>query len=72
MQALHVQGTSRFTPEELRSFKQKIWSTLDGMLAGSKKSSDGDGVFWALGHDHPTEADACLFAFIVSSLITTA
>jgi len=32
----------------------------------------GDGPFWALGGDEPTEVDATLFGFIASSLICEA
>jgi len=74
---LHGQGTSRFTNEELSWFKQEIWGTIAGLLQASKKEAQSrerraDGPFWALGGDQPTEADATLFGFIISVLISTA
>ncbi len=72
---LHGQGTLRFTNEELTSFKHDIWGTIAGLLQASKTeatSQNTDDPFWALGGDRPTEADATLFGFIISVLISTA
>ncbi|KAI0161780.1 putative glutathione S-transferase [Hypoxylon sp. FL1284] len=71
---LHGQGTGRFTAEEIASFRLEIWKSLDALLKASRSSSKDDNStsFWALGGDQPTEADTCLFAFIVSVLICTA
>ncbi|KAI1765478.1 hypothetical protein GGR53DRAFT_261512 [Hypoxylon sp. FL1150] len=71
---LHGQGTGRFTADEIAAFRLEIWEGLSALLVASRsrnKSGDSD-PFWALEGDHPTEADACLFAFIVSTLIATA
>ncbi|KAI1379304.1 hypothetical protein F4677DRAFT_327867 [Hypoxylon crocopeplum] len=76
---LHGQGTGRFTAEEIAAFRRDIWEGLSSLLITSrsssstnKKSNSGDGPFWILGGDYPTEADACLFGFIVSVLVCTA
>lgn len=72
---LHGQGTLRFTNEEVTMFKHDIWGTIAGLLQASKKevgSQSADDPFWALGGDQPTEADAVLFGFIISVLISTA
>ncbi|KAI2468610.1 hypothetical protein F4781DRAFT_432136 [Annulohypoxylon bovei var. microspora] len=73
---LHAQGTGRFTDEEIDEFRHEIWEGLSALLTASQsnssKLSDNDMPFWILGGDHPTEADTCLFGFIVSALICTA
>lgn len=73
---LHGQGTLRFTNEELTVFKHDIWSTIAGLLQASKTEaqtiSKPDDPFWALGGAQPTEADATLFGFIISVLLSTA
>lgn len=70
---LHGQGTLRFTNEELTGFKHDIWGTIAGLLQTSKaEAKEADEPFWALGGDQPTEADATLFGFVISVLISTA
>lgn len=72
---LHGQGTSRYTPDEIRSFRHEIWEAISDLLMSAKAAANlgvRRSPFWALGGDHPTEADATLFAFIVSVLICTA
>ncbi|KAI1775343.1 hypothetical protein F4818DRAFT_416348 [Hypoxylon cercidicola] len=71
---LYGQGTGRFTAEEIAVFRREIWEGFSELLVASRSSSkDDDGEpFWALGGSNPTEADASLFAFIVSVLICTA
>lgn len=69
---LHGQGTGRFTDDELRASKSEIWESIDGLLRASRGASAGDGPFWVLGGEEPTEADATLFGFVVSVLISTA
>ncbi|KAI0828429.1 hypothetical protein F5Y06DRAFT_283176 [Hypoxylon sp. FL0890] len=71
---LQGQGTGRFTAEEIAAFRHEIWEGLNALLATSRSNSTAskDDPFWALGGDHPTEADTCLFGFIVSVLICTA
>ncbi|KAI1142101.1 hypothetical protein F5Y05DRAFT_214295 [Hypoxylon sp. FL0543] len=71
---LHGQGTGRFTAEEIAASRHEIWAGLNALLATSRsnsKASNND-PFWVLGGEHPTEADTCLFGFIVSALICTA
>ncbi|KAH9907238.1 hypothetical protein F4778DRAFT_721137 [Xylariomycetidae sp. FL2044] len=73
---LYGQGTGRLTPEEISTLRAEIWHTINGMLLASRSKSQPADVnrepFWALGGDEPTEADACLFGFIVSVLLCTA
>ncbi|XXG99270.1 hypothetical protein Hte_005607 [Hypoxylon texense] len=71
---LHGQGTGRFTAEEIAAFRLEIWEGMSALLLTSRSSSKSgeNEPFWALGGSHPTEADASLFAFIVSVLICTA
>ena len=69
---LHGQGTGRFTNDEIKESKSEIWATIDGMLRASKSASAGEGPFWVLGGEEPTEADATLFGFVISVLISTA
>ncbi|KAL7627362.1 hypothetical protein AAE478_001554 [Parahypoxylon ruwenzoriense] len=78
---LHGQGTARFAAEEIAAFRREIWDVLSALLVESRSRSGltvggGEGSdsepFWVLGGEQPTEADACLFGFIVSVLICTA
>lgn len=72
---LHSQGILRFTDGEINLFKHEIWGTIAGLLQASKegaKLQNADDPFWALGGEQPTEADATLFGFIISVLISTA
>ncbi|KAI0128251.1 hypothetical protein F4776DRAFT_201265 [Hypoxylon sp. NC0597] len=70
----HGQGTGRFTAEEIATFRHEIWEGISELLLVSRSSSSGSNndPFWVLGGEHPTEADTCLFGFIVSALICTA
>ena len=77
--ALYLQGTGRFTPEEVRFLKQECWENLSAMLAEARiKSQSGsasngdDKPFWVLGGREPTEADSVLYGFIVGSLVCEA
>jgi hypothetical protein len=69
---LHGQGTSRYTPDEIRAFRREIWESINGILVSSEARTSSDGLFWVLGGEQPTEADATLFGFIVSVLVCTA
>jgi len=69
---LHDQGTGRFSEEEIRSFRREVWESVNALLAHSRKTADGDECFWVLGGDEPTEADASVYGFIVSTLIADA
>ncbi|KAI2636867.1 putative glutathione S-transferase [Hypomontagnella submonticulosa] len=72
---LHGQGTGRFTPEEIATFRHEIWEVLSAQLSASRSNSSkrgDDEPFWILGGETPSEADTCLFGFIVSAMICTA
>lgn len=79
---LEGQGTLRLSDEEVSFVKNEIWESIAEVLLavrsssnpsrnakGSKASSE---LFWFLGGDRPTEADATIFGFIVSALFCTA
>lgn len=76
MQNLHGQGTARFSPEEIGSFRLQIWESISALLALSKSKSKAasadEGLFFVLGKDEPTEADATVFAFIASAMVCAA
>ncbi|KAL3468206.1 hypothetical protein BJX64DRAFT_283085 [Aspergillus heterothallicus] len=77
VQTLHGQGTGRYTEEEIQEFRIEAWNAVNDLLVASKAKanghgSDGKGPFWILGVDQPTEADATLFGFVVSGLVSTA
>jgi hypothetical protein len=69
-QTLYGQGTLRFTPEEIASSRLEIWKELSSLLKVSQASRRNQ-IFWVLGGDSPTEADAVCFGFIVSALVCT-
>ena len=65
-------GIGRFSKEEITSFKQEIWQSINDMLAESKSKSKGNDPFWILGKADPTEADATVFGLTCSILICDA
>lgn len=70
---LHSQGTSRFSAEEIHSFRDKIWHSLDDLLGESRrKTASGQKIFWAFGGKGPTEADTSLYGFIIAGLVCDA
>jgi len=71
-QTLHGQGTGRYTDDEIQNFRVEVWEAVNDLLAASKTKAHDEGLFWILGGDEPTEADAALFGFVVSGLISTA
>ena len=73
---LNGQGTGRFTDAELQAFSKELWTTINGLLAESKRKArerwtswDSEGCFWALGGPEPTECDTTLYGFINSALV---
>jgi hypothetical protein len=66
------QGTGRLTNEEVNELREEVWESVEALLAESRTRKKGDGPFWALGGDEPTEVDATIFGFIASSLICEA
>ena len=72
MQTLHGQGTTRFSPEEISSFRLEIWENISALLVASRSKSKGDDNFWILGTKEPTEADATAFGFISSAFVCSA
>ncbi|PWY75265.1 hypothetical protein BO94DRAFT_474379 [Aspergillus sclerotioniger CBS 115572] len=73
---LHGQGTSRYSDEERKEFKREIWGEINAVLVQARAEmitrQDGDGPFWLLGGDRPSEADATVFGFVVGAVICTA
>jgi len=75
MQTLNGQGTSRYTPDEIRTFRREVWEAINELLMASRttvKGGPNGNPFWVLGGEGPTESDATLFGFIVSVLVCTA
>ncbi len=79
-QTLHGQGTMRYSAEEIISFRQQIWESVDALLAASRRKKktetdagdDDDATFWVLGGNTPSEADPIVFGFIAAALVCTA
>jgi hypothetical protein len=69
---LHDQGTGRFSEDEIRAFRREIWESINELLEESRKSVEPDECFWVLGSAKPTEADATVYGFVVSTLIADA
>lgn len=69
VQKLHDQGTGRFSDDEIHIFRKEIWESVDALLEDSQKIAGSDQCFWVLGGDKPTEADATMYGFIVSTLV---
>lgn len=73
-QMLQVQGTGRYTADEIRLFRREIWEAVNELLESSLRKLGGqvhDGEpFWCLGGTGPTEADTVLYGFIVSVLVS--
>ncbi|KAI0808494.1 hypothetical protein GGR55DRAFT_194123 [Xylaria sp. FL0064] len=75
---LHGQGTGRFSAEEIALFRREIWESFADLVLESKtktkgaSSGSGEEPFWVLGGPEPTEVDATLFGFVISTLLCTA
>ncbi|TGJ85031.1 hypothetical protein E0Z10_g3743 [Xylaria hypoxylon] len=71
---LYGQGTGRFSAEEIGQFRREIWESFaDLVLESQTKTRPAKGEpFWVLGGPEPTEVDATLFGFVVSTLLSTA
>lgn len=63
------QGTGRFSDDEIRAFRKEIWMSVNALLGDSQKTANVEGCFWVLGGEVPTEADATVYGFVVSTLI---
>jgi glutathione S-transferase len=69
VQKLYDQGTGRFSENEIRASRREVWKGVNAFLEESQKSVKLDECFWVLGGDKPTEADATVYGFIVSTLV---
>lgn len=70
---LHGQGTGRYGADEIAAFRREIWESINELLLEARRNSgEGKDPFWVFGGGQPSEADAALFGFIVSVLISTA
>jgi hypothetical protein len=69
---LHDQGTGRFSEDEIRAFRRAIWESVNALLEECQRSGKPDESFWVLGGARPTEADATVYGFIVSTLVADA
>lgn len=72
-QTLYGQGTGRFSTDELRTFKVKIWDNVNALLTEAKSNqSSSEEPFWVYGGSRPTEADTVVFGFVIGSIISNA
>jgi len=73
-QTLNGQGTGRYSANEVRRFRREIWEAVNLHLAdvNEPKARKGKKPYWLLGGDRPSEADATLYGFIVSTLVSPA
>lgn len=76
-QTLYGQGTGRLTPEEITTFRQEIWTSINDLLVAAVDANpevkfQRDTVFWLFGGNEPSEADSTLFGFIASALVCAA
>ncbi|KFZ12560.1 hypothetical protein V502_07042 [Pseudogymnoascus sp. VKM F-4520 (FW-2644)] len=62
LRTLHLQGMGRYSPAEISALRLETWTALNALV--------GEG--WVLGGEGPTDADACLFGFLASSLTALA
>lgn len=72
---LNGQGTGLLTSEEVDNFQREAWETINTQLSEVRLRAaerNGNAPFWILGGDQPTEADATLMGFIVSTLVCDA
>lgn len=69
---LHSLGIGRLPAEQFEALKVEIWHSLNNMLEESMRSATAGELFWCLGGSAPTEADAALFGFVVSVLVSPA
>lgn len=74
---LQTQGTGRYSADEVRGFRVEVWEAFDDLLgesiqkvAARKKTDGAKEPFWCLGGEGPTEADTCLYGFIVSAMVS--
>lgn len=69
---LHDQGVGRFSDAEIQEFVNEIWEGIAALLRESRDKAQRGECFWVLGGEQPTEADASLFGFITSVLVSDA
>lgn len=67
---LHGQGVGRFSAEEVHALKAEIWQHVDSVLKQRLRRVSSGQLAWYLGGKQPTEADAALYGFIVSGLVS--
>ncbi|CRG87706.1 hypothetical protein PISL3812_04726 [Talaromyces islandicus] len=69
--SLYGQGTGRFSPEEIRASREKVWHHIEDLLADArcKAGVSSDRVFWIFGGSEPTDADTAVFGFIIGGLV---
>lgn len=69
---LFEQGTGRFSDEEVHAFRKDIWAGMNGILEDSLRNAKEKNCFWVLGGNSPSEADATMYGFAISALISPA
>lgn len=69
---LDYQGIGRLTDAEMWDSIEEIWAAVDALLQESKAKAGQGECFWLLGESEPTEADATVFGFAISSQLAKA
>lgn len=77
VRTLYGQGTGRLSDEEVSTFKEEVWESVEALLADAKtrngdKRKGTEEPFWVLGGEEPSEADATLFGFVIGGLVSSA
>lgn len=71
-QMLHSVGIGRYSTEQCKALREEIWFNLNKMLEESFRTAEPGEPFWCLGGSSSTEADAALFGFVSSVLLSPA
>jgi len=66
---LFFQGTGRHKPDEVRHFTEEAIDALAGFAEAARAKAKGEGPFWIMGGDKPTEADFTLFGALAGYLV---
>lgn len=71
---LYGQGTGRFSAGEIEGLRREVWVGVEGLCGDARgKGLKGEGgVFWVLGGEEPTEADATVYGFLVAVMVCDA
>ncbi|KAF1843512.1 uncharacterized protein K460DRAFT_433157 [Cucurbitaria berberidis CBS 394.84] len=66
----YFQGTGRFMDGEIHTFREEIWAGVHVILEDSRRKATQGECFWVSGGDEPCEADATVYGFAISALVS--